>query len=356
MVLLGFMHYRKKPTNKAYAYAAVAKSEGAEVLYFSPGAIDFEKKKIAGFMYLDGEWKKVTSDFPSVIFNIVGFARERQNQILDRLSEEVPFTSFPIGSKVTVYKNLMARGEFSNYLVPSEEISSVEQFFSLLNKYEEVVIKPSMGCQGKNVYYIKKQDEFYEIISGPEKTKHTFAEISAFVSDKISKDDYLIQPFINCRTKSGNSYDFRLHVQKNASGKWTIGKIYPRIAERGSIVCNISSGGYTGDLTAFLKKEFGKDYFDVQSSMEKFSLQLAAHLDMIQKHQYNEELDELGIDIGLDKNKKIWIYEINWRPGYPPSMNLDLNIVKNSIHYAMFKAQKRKEENTNENNNFYRNK
>ena len=87
-------------------------------------------------------------------------------------------------------------------------------------------------------------------------------------------------------------------------------------------------------------------------------MQLAATMDKIQKEHYNEELDELGIDIGIDENKKIWIYEVNWRPGYPPSMNLDLNIVKNAIHYAMFLAEKRlpQGENTNENDSFYRNK
>ena len=75
--------------------------------------------------------------------------------------------------------------------------------------------------------------------------------------------------------------------------------------------------------------------------IENFSLQFAAHMDKIQKELYNEELDELGIDIGLDKNQKICIYEVNWRPGYPPSMNLDLNVVKNAIHYAMYLADKK---------------
>ena len=340
MVLIGFMHYRKKPTNKALAFAAVAKAEGAELLYFSPGAIDFLNKKITGYKYLDGEWKKVVSDFPNVVCNIVGFSRKKQNDNVDRLVDEVPFTSFSIGDKSVVYRNIMQQGDFSNYLVPSENIVSFEHFFIVFDRYGEVVIKPSAGCQGINVYFITKENEFYEIASGTEKTKCNFSELSAFILGKISKQKYIVQPYINCRTKSGNSYDFRLHVLKNLNGKWVIGKIYPRIAEHGSIVSNISRGGFTGDLVFFLKNEFGKEYFNIQRTIEEFSLQLAATMDKIQKEKYNEQLDELGIDIGLDKNKKIWIYEINWRPGYPPSMNLDLNIVKNKIHYAMFLAKR----------------
>jgi UDP-N-acetylmuramoyl-tripeptide--D-alanyl-D-alanine ligase len=161
-----------------------------------------------------------------------------------------------------------------------------------------------------------------------------------FVAEKINQGDYLVQPYINCRTKSGNAYDFRLHVQKDVKGEWVIARIYPRIAKRGGIVCNISSGGGTADLAVFLKKEFKGAHFDIRKYIEEFSLQLAAHMDKIQKELYSETLDELGIDIGLDKNRKICIYEVNWRPGQPPAVNLDLSVVKNAVGYAMFLASK----------------
>jgi UDP-N-acetylmuramoyl-tripeptide--D-alanyl-D-alanine ligase len=212
--------------------------------------------------------------------------------------------------------------DFSGYLVPSERVLSVEHLLEVIKKYGEVVVKPSEGCQGDDVYFV----------SG--------AEIPAIILDKISKEEFIVQPYINCRTKDGKAFDFRLHVQKNSMGKWVSAKIYPRTAQGDSIVCNISSGGCTGDLNAFLVREFGKEHFNVRKSMESFSLQLAAHMDKIQRELYDEELDELGIDIGIDKGGKIWIYEVNWRPGYPPSMNLDLNVVKNTVQYAMFLAKK----------------
>ena len=102
MVLIGFMHYRKKPTNKAYVYAAVAKAEGAELLYFSPGAVDFQKRKINGYIYTNGEWINITSDFPDVICNVIGFDKEKQKETINKLQEEIPFTSYSIGSKATI--------------------------------------------------------------------------------------------------------------------------------------------------------------------------------------------------------------------------------------------------------------
>jgi len=87
----------------------------------------------------------------------------------------------------------------------------------------------------------------------------------------------------------------------------------------------------------------GSGYEEHMRRIEDFALKLAVHMDRIQKEQYNEKLDELGIDIGLDENQRIYIYEINWRPGYPPSMNADLNVIKNQVQYSLFLAAKKKD-------------
>ena len=56
-------------------------------------------------------------------------------------------------------------------------------------------------------------------------------------------------------------------------------------------------------------------------------------------HYFKEEIDELGIDVGLDENNKIWIFEVNWRPGCPPAFYLELDVVKNLINYAILLAK-----------------
>ena len=341
MITIGFMHRRREPfkSNKAYAYAAVAKAEGAELLYFSPGEVDFKEKKINGYIYQNGEWINTLSEFPDVICNVTAFASEKQDETADKLKEKIPFTSYSIGNKETVYKNIMQYKEFAKYLVHSEKAQSVEQFFSLSDKYGEIVFKPSSGHQGIGVYYIKKENNSYILLSGEEKVTYSKDEVSDFIANLIAKEEYIIQPYINCRTKSGNSYDLRLHVQKNLQGEWTATQICPRISNSNSIICNISRGSYIMEIIPFLKREFEEKYYDIYKYIETFSLQLAAHMDKIQQEEYGEQLDELGIDIGLDANQKICIYEINWRPGFPPSMNMNLNMVKNAIHYAMFLAK-----------------
>jgi UDP-N-acetylmuramoyl-tripeptide--D-alanyl-D-alanine ligase len=314
-MLIGYLHHRKTPfaLKRAYAFAAVAKAEGAEILYFSPKAIC--ESCINGFIYTNGEWEQAVSRYPDVVYNTTGLSDENQ-------LNTIPFTSFSIGDKMTVYQNLKKYKVFSDYLIPSEMITSARQLFSFTDRYSDIVLKPSSGHQGQNICHIKK---------GREMPKDALT--------LITEEACIAQPYINCRTKSGSPYDFRLHAQKGRNGKWMVPAIYPRISPDGGIVCNISRGGHTRNLDEFLADEFDKSY-DMKKYLEVFALQLASHMDEIQTDLYNESLDELGIDVGW--YKQLYIYEVNWRPGHPPFIQLDLSIIKNTVHYAMFLAENRK--------------
>ncbi len=48
MTIIGMLHHRLDPTTvlKSYAFAAVAKAEGATFFYFTPKSVDFAKRSI----------------------------------------------------------------------------------------------------------------------------------------------------------------------------------------------------------------------------------------------------------------------------------------------------------------------
>ncbi|SDH07266.1 hypothetical protein SAMN04489735_101064 [Aneurinibacillus thermoaerophilus] len=57
MTTIGMLHYRKHPEKvlKAYAFAAVAKAEGVDFFYFTPGKVNMEKKTILGYALEKGD-------------------------------------------------------------------------------------------------------------------------------------------------------------------------------------------------------------------------------------------------------------------------------------------------------------
>jgi UDP-N-acetylmuramoyl-tripeptide--D-alanyl-D-alanine ligase len=343
MITIGYMHGRKNPETmaKAYAFAAAARAEGARLLYFTPGAVDTKRKKIKGFIYRKGKWETGRFNYPHVIYNAAGFDTKKQNETVDSLMDEVPFTSFSVGSKTTVFNNLKRYGEFNDYLIPTVIVASAEQALALIQENEAIILKPSSGCRGEGVYFIGKAHDAYKIIPDAKLAYHSPLETADFIAKKLAMQEYIAQPYINSRTQYNQPFDLRLHVQKGGQGQWNVSTIYPRISLSENIVCNISGGGCTMDVRGFMKNEYGGEGSALIDELNEFALRLAAHMDTIQWEMYGERLDELGIDIGLDKSRRIRIYEINWRPGYPPSISGDLTVARNCIRYAMYLANSR---------------
>ncbi|MGE7090459.1 YheC/YheD family protein [Lysinibacillus sp. NPDC048646] len=342
MTIIGMLHHRLDPKTvlKSYAYAAVARAEGAKFFYFTPRSVNFDDRTIRGKVYEEGQWQERMMPFPDVIYNAGSPEKLAvSKEIIEKLKKEIPFTTHSIGNKWNVMERLNAAKEFANYLIPTEIVKNVEILHNYLAHYKRIVFKPIDGRKGKGIYFISKMGNDFEVRVNSENKIYSKAKLNELLQEQLSSGTFIMQPYIKSMTKSGQVYDFRLHVQKNGEGKWVVTTIYPRIAPNGSIIPNINSGGFTNYLDPFLEQEFKEEAFNIRRMLEHFSLSLAHHLDDIQMDKFGEVIDEIGIDVGLDEQQKIWMYEVNWRPGCPPAFYLELDVVVHSIRYAMYLAE-----------------
>ena len=158
MTIIGMLHHREDPSNvkKAYAYSAVAKTEGVDFFYFTPGKVNIEKQTILGKVYENSEWIEKELPFPDVIYNASSPVSEKSEQIFDYLSNRIPFTSHSIGNKLSVYNRIMRAKEFEQYLIPFYKLTNVQMCFDLIKRYEKVIIKPLSGHQGGGIVFFEK--------------------------------------------------------------------------------------------------------------------------------------------------------------------------------------------------------
>lgn len=335
MCLVGMLHYRKHPeeVRKAYPFAAVAKMEGIDFFYFSFNNINFRKKTMSGWVYEEGEWRQRLMNFPDVIINSSNPRTKKESMIVKKLKETIIFTSHPVGNKMKVYRNVLKGRKFSSFMIPSFPLKSGEQAIKLLYDYPRSVIKPVSGNHGKRIIFLNKRKNGYELMEGQSMTILEEEEAIAYFEQLLAEQKYFLQPYIECKTKKGLIYDFRLHIQKNGAGKWGITLIYPRISGSTKKVTNISSGGYRGELGPFLREEFGSEAGKVKALLEKFSLSFAEHFETLYSHSF----DELGIDVGLESPNRIWIFEVNWRPG---SRHREFQVARRLIPYCKYLSNK----------------
>ncbi len=333
------LSHRKDPRTvfKSYAYAAAAKMEGVGFYFFSPGRVKFTDRSIDGWIYENGQWIQKSMPFPDVIYNASPPQTDKQEDVVARLSEMIPFTSHSIGDKLDVYYKIKDAKVFAQYLIPSIELTRSQDVFEFLRQYESIVMKPLIGHKGQNIYFVERNKETYNVqLNKTTTVALNEKEFEDFISSQIINNTYLAQVFVESKTKNGLSTHFRLHTQKGGEGEWNLTTIYPCMAQQG-IVANISSGGYTMLFENFLKQEFDDEYYNIKRYLEQFAIHFTKHFDRL----YHNILDELGIDVGLDKNHKIWIFEVNWRPGSPPTFSLELDVAKQMIRYARYLAENR---------------
>lgn len=109
MALVGMFHFRKDPSKvgRAYRYAAIASLEGINFFYFTAKRVDFENKVITGLYYENEKWIEKTFPFPDAIINHVGPNTQFQKEIYHKLAKIIPFTSHPVGTKLSVYNRIV---------------------------------------------------------------------------------------------------------------------------------------------------------------------------------------------------------------------------------------------------------
>lgn len=342
MPVVGMMHHKENPARvkKAYACAAVAKAEGISFYYFTPGKVDTENETICGFVYDDGRWIQQTLPYPDVVYNAGSPHKFKEySSTINSLKRKIPFTTHSLGNKRSVYERLKKAKKYAQFLPKTKVIRTPSDSFQFLENYNQVVIKPTNGRKGIGIIFVEKTLKGIKVTEAKRSRILSANEFLEYIGQIITKQRHLVQPYIKSVTKSGLACDYRLHVQKNGQGEWVYVAAYVRVAPPDTIVCNISQGGYFNYLKAFLIDQYGEQYRIIRKKLKQFALGLAHHLDEIQADMFNSRLDELGIDIGIDEKGRIWLYEINWRPGSPPTLYLELDVVRNALLYAIHIAR-----------------
>ena len=322
------------PESRIKALVVEAEKQEAKLLFFSSEDVNFETEEIKGDMYINNSWEKVSHSFPDVIHNVGITPRIRQSLTERKLRRKLPFTSFGVENKLHLPKKMLQYLTFADLLVPFKMVTDESIVIDFLNENGKAVLKPIVGRRGLEIYFVKKYKNHYIVQDDTKERRFNQAELKNWIYEIALRKGrhYMVQQYVEARTKNEEPFDIRSHVQKNAEGKWQITKIYPRIGNKKSILSNISRGGKTDDLEAFLIHEFGEKGKQYNKDLKQLSFDLTQHLDKI----YGLVLDELGLDITIDKTGRFWLHEVNMGP---QSTYHEKERAVNTIGYAKYIAE-----------------
>lgn len=328
------------PEERSYAITAEAKMQGCEVIFFEKSGVNYQNRTITGMIRKSGTWMEKTMPLPDVLIDeALTLLRELNKDIpeVQFLATEIPLLRYGLPNKLKMHDLLVKAGKYKEHIPAYSIVDGPEVVFEFLNKYGDIVLKPVGGNQGRGIAFVHPKKSYYHVYQHTTKHKFNKREFSQFVSlivrEADAKDAIIVQPYLECRTKFGEPYDFRIHIQRDGNGEWALTKIYPRIGNKRSILSNISRGGITTDIDYFLDLEYGDRAQEIHDTLVELALEITEHVNDF----YPYPLDEVGVDLAIDKNEHIWLYEVN---AGPQTKHHEWERAKNTIAYAIYIANR----------------
>ncbi|MEN6327702.1 MAG: YheC/YheD family protein, partial [Syntrophomonas sp.] len=214
------------------------------------------------------------------------------------------------------YKILSQKPELEPYLPETRLIKNFQQVNNMVNRHKAIYMKPINGSKGRNIIKVVKTSGTYkyqyqinnQIFHGK---SQNITSLRNSLHRVMGNRNYIVQKQINLLRSQGSVIDVRVMVQKDHTGRWHITGNICRIGRTGSITSNIAAGGHASHLTTVLAHNFdnGETRKAIENEVKMLALQAAQALEASVG-----SIGELGIDIGIDRNGRVWFIEANLKP------------------------------------------
>ncbi|MFJ7728019.1 YheC/YheD family protein [Neobacillus sp. NPDC097160] len=282
----------------------------------------YDKFPSQGYYFENEKWIPAQLPMPDVIYNRIHSRKLEYSKLFQQFRQKldkysIPFFNDRFLSKWEVYEQLKDEIQLDPY-IPETHLFSKETFQDFSEKYDTLFLKPIHGSQGRNIIKLKREADHqysfqtsFTTLSGSNNQRFPLEEIYQQIKPLLNNRIYLIQQGITLVTHELKAMDFRVLVHKNPANQWTVTSTVARIAAEKEFVSNLARGGtITRPLNALRFCMSHKQSLEVLSVMKELALETASAISR------NSEgiTGELGIDIGVDQDRKPWVIEVNSKP------------------------------------------
>lgn len=304
------MRNASKPTHFSTVSTLISKAKGIDLLYFNAKDVDMENDKINGRMLINDEWVRVEKDIPKVI-DISAFC-VRHKEVVNYLRGRAYLTDDLKHrlSKEKLQRVMSEDDSLAGYTIPSKRIESFDDITKYIDEYRQIVVKPIYSRQGKGVFVIGKDGSGLTIGAQREKERISIEKLERIYDKDIKGIPHIVQKSMTSRTLNGDPFDCRIHLEKNGKGNWRNINTSVRVGIGQSIISNGDGSGRI-QIKPFLQSNYGDTWEDILEELNEFGLKLAKRIEKTRK----TKLMTLGLDVGIDPEGNLFIFEANSAPG-----------------------------------------
>lgn len=297
----------------------------AYMFAFTPRDINWQQETVnAWFLDGGGGWTRRVVPLPDVVYNRLPSRRAETTMPITSLRERflrknIPFFNWSFFNKSDVYKLLDNDQEGLRHLPESVDNPSPERIRELLEKHQFLYYKPTAGSLGIGIYrltYHPRRGYFVRYRRNGGNVLLRFSNFSSLMKMLRARhgsglNSYVVQQGIRLVEIDNCPIDFRFHMHKDGNNQWVVAGIGAKKAGRGSVTTHIKNGGSLMTPEQALSRTFG----DRSDSVLQEAKNVAVKLSEAIERNYPHTLGELGLDIGIDRDGAVWMFEANAKPG-----------------------------------------
>ncbi|MBB6672330.1 YheC/YheD family endospore coat-associated protein [Cohnella nanjingensis] len=297
----------------------------AYMFAFTPRDINWQQETVHGW-FLDGGggWIRKVVALPDVVYNRLPSRRAETSSAITSLREkfvkrQIPFFNWSFFNKSDVYTLLDKDPEALRHLPESVNNPSSENIKELLEKHQFLYYKPTGGSLGMGIYrltYHPRRGYFVRYRRGSSNVLLRFSNFPSLMKmlrarHGVGLSGYVVQQGIRLIEIDNCPIDFRFHMHKDGSNDWVVAGIGAKKAGRGSVTTHIKNGGQLMTPEQALSRTFGDRAGEVLREAKDVAVRLSESIE----RNYSHTLGELGLDIGIDRDGEVWMFEANAKPG-----------------------------------------
>lgn len=209
--------------------------------------------------------------------------------------------------------HVLSRDKYvADYLPPTVCFSKSADFDEMLSHYRKLCIKSVWGSRGKEVLFVEQLEKGLSLIypDGAVKTCGNTQELADLVELFMQGQGYIIQRRIELAVWQDRNFDIRALLQKNSLRKWECTALCLRLARTGQGITSTGHGSEVMEVKPVFNEIWSKRSDKIIARIKELAMHTARRLEA----EYGP-LGELGMDVGVDRKGRVWLFEVNGKPG-----------------------------------------
>lgn len=294
-------------------YEEAAAAYGLVPCYLKLTDIDTVSGFSAAYIKGSSEYRRVVVPTPAVIHNRAIY--NQNSPRMQRLLQHHPliYNTCNRYGKDEIHELLKKNTELQEYLPATTRGSGLRE---MMNRYPDLILKPCRGSIGNGVMRLVRKGAHRWNLSYLSSSMRRWRSITVdqaalprALRARLASVPYLVQERIPLAEIEGRPFDLRVTVQRGWGGNWQVTGLFAKLAAPGGFVSNIARGGEALSSSFALEKVFSSSAAaHIRMSVETLSLDIARCLE-----QDLPGLADIGLDIGITKDGRIFFIECNGR-------------------------------------------